>query len=241
MTQPIHRFLCTIAVLLALLTTTAAAAQGPGSELWNDIDDGAMKSVAERHIVPSHYRPLSLDKEMLGQFLYGAPSEGRHELLDGGMVLSLPLPDGSFGRFRVVESPIMEPGLAAKFPRLKTYRGQGIDDPEATLRFDLTPAGFHAMILSPRGDVYIDPYAMGDAEHYISYRSQDLAKAGRSFECGVVGREVVSEATTVRRTGPSQALSGTTLRTYRVAVAATKPSSFGAITNLRIGSPEGTV
>jgi hypothetical protein len=51
-------------------------------------------------------------------------------------VITLPMPDGSFALFRVEESPIMEPDLAATLPNVRTYRAEGIDVPEATARLD---------------------------------------------------------------------------------------------------------
>jgi uncharacterized repeat protein (TIGR01451 family) len=93
------------------------------------------------------------------------------------------MPDGTFARFRVVESPIMEPELAAKFPQLKTYTGQGIDDATATVRFDSTPSGVHGLVISSKGSVFIDPLAPADPELHVSVRREDLAAEFRSFGC----------------------------------------------------------
>ena len=51
----------------------------------------------------------------------------------------------------------MEPALAAQFPEIKTYLGQGIEDPAATVRFDVTPAGLIAAIVTEEG-VHRAPY-----------------------------------------------------------------------------------
>jgi hypothetical protein len=77
-------------------------------------------------------------------------------------IIYLPMPDGTMARFRFEESPVMEAGLAVKYPGLKTYRAQGIDDPTATCRFDWLPTGFHAIVLSASGTALIDPYAQGN-------------------------------------------------------------------------------
>ena len=68
----------------------------------------------------------------------------------------------------------MEPGLAAKHPEIKTYAGRGIDDPSASLRFDISPLGFHASVRGSKGSWYIDPYYHQDQSLYASYYGRDL-------------------------------------------------------------------
>jgi hypothetical protein len=74
-------------------------------------------------------------------------------------VLDLPMPNRKTAKFRVWESGIQEPNLQAKFPEIKPFSAQDIDDPYATIRFDLTYYGFHAQIISAAtGKIYIDSY-----------------------------------------------------------------------------------
>ncbi len=217
--------LCSItaAALLALLVIPSAAlAQAPGEALWSDADDTFLQATTERDIVPRRYRTVALDTAALEQVLAAAPLAGGSDLTKppgtGEVILPLPLPEGGFGSFSVVEAPIMEPALAARFPQIKTYRGQGLDDPAATVRLDLTPAGFHAMILSPAGSVYIDPYGRDESDHYVSYRARDATRSGHSFSCGVRDQAPSGLVESYRA---SKGDSGDTLRTYRAAVAAT--------------------
>ena len=70
----------------------------------------------------------------------------------------------------------MSPELAAEFPTIKTYRGQGIDQPAATIRLDYTEHGFHAQVLSPDGQYYVDPYFHLQTDFYMSYFKQDAIR-----------------------------------------------------------------
>jgi hypothetical protein len=110
----------------------------------------------------------------MAALLATAPNEHSQSARRNPLVLSLPNPLGGFENFAVQESSIMEPGLAAKHPEIKTYKGRGIDDPAATIRFDLTPLGFHASVRSPQGTWYIDPYYHLDDSLYVTYYGRDL-------------------------------------------------------------------
>src|SRR5262245_46522414 len=183
---------------------------------------------------PSHALPLLVNSDEMRSILSAAPTEAAVAAGAQPLVMTLPMPDGQEERFAVVYSSILSPELAAQFPMLSTYRGQGLDDPLATLSMDLTPAGFHAQILSPSGAVYIDPYYIGENQVHISYYKSDLGPPEEFCEDGEDGAAVSDPGAASR--GPnlaggslgdpswgglrSRPASGTQLRTHRQAVAA---------------------
>src|SRR5437868_15546711 len=137
----------------------------PNDRMWKAVPERTLDQSARRVIVPLAYRTMRLDTAALRQALAGAPMEFTRDTTQNPIIY-LPMPDGTMARFRFEESPVMEPGLAAKYPGLKTYRAQGIDDPAATSRFDWLPTGFHAIILAASGTELIDPYAQGNTTGY---------------------------------------------------------------------------
>lgn len=192
--------------------------------LWQDVAEQAVAPSGERLIVPVVYRTVALNMHALIALLNQAPAEGSVHVRQSPVVLTLPLPDRSFGRFRVVESPIMAPELAARYPGIRTFLGQGIDDPTATVRFDVTPRGFHAMVLSSGPTVYIDPYSRGNTRHYISYYKHAVPPddARRFEEIGVVdpNGEMAAEIAALVASNRVTSI-GEQLRTYRLALACT--------------------
>jgi hypothetical protein len=214
-------------LLLLFLFCTAInviQAQVNTENLWNDINESSILGKTSRQIVPSFYRTLGLNVDGAKEALKQAPMEFSEAAKTVKVVFSLPMPDGTFSRFNILESPIMEEGLAVKFPEIKTYLGVGIDDPTATVRFDLTPAGFHAMILSSNGTVFIDPYSKGNISNYISYYKKDFIvdeSRRKDFMCYFdPDADVANEIKRLVATA-SVPQSGTQLRTYRLAVATT--------------------
>jgi len=221
----------------ALLTPTAIAAKSDPA--WRDVNESSIvRSAQARRIVPTTYRTLYLDRASLQTLLAAAPLEAQTALDESTARIALPMPDGSFSEFQFVESPIMEPGLASKFPELKTYLGQGIDDPTASVRFDMTPQGFHAQIISWKGTSYIDPYQLDDDQHHIAYHKADAPRR-EPLRCLVTGEALPADAPDFSKRGVAVKLSsGAQLRSYRLAIAATgEYTSFhGGTVNLAMAA-----
>ena len=205
-----------ITLILFLSFTTSNSQQN----IWTDINENDMIAVGDRYIIPDFYRTVKLNRDDLSQLLNSAPMEFSLEAINRIAIIELPLPDGIFQKFKFWESPTMEPELQAKFPEIRTYTGQGIDDPFATLKFDFTPEGFHAQILSPNGRVFIDPYSMGDINNYISYYTRDYHKVNDDFHCQVLFDEYSVPEPENYSDNPLPP-TGPQLRTYRLANAAT--------------------
>lgn len=173
---------------LTLFSTTATAT--PGASLWNDVVERDIpRNERARDIVPDRYRTVHLNRGSLMSALAKAPPEQSRRPRDSKATLELPMPGGGYETFRIVDSPIMEEGLAAKFPMIRTFLGESVRDPGTTVRFDITPKGFHAQILSAEGTFYIDPFQRDDQDHYISYRKRDH-NHGEELVCGVTGQSV---------------------------------------------------
>ena len=144
---------------------------------WEPINDFSPSDSEATRIYarPTEFLAVSLDTYRLSEKLANAPEEDSMAARNQPLVVDLPHPDGSSVRFGVWQSPIMAPELAAKFPEIQTYAGRGLDDPSAAIRFDITPFGLRAQVLSPNGNFYVDPYSDADTSVHVSYFSHDAA------------------------------------------------------------------
>lgn len=208
-----------ILVLYVLLSNDLQAQ----NNFWQDQPaSGFTRSENQKKLItPVFSRSLKLNTSALLSALATAPREFTEAARTNPLILTLPMPDGSLARFAVAQSPVMEKALQEKFPSIRTYSGQGIDDPTATLRMDWTEFGFHAQVRSAKEEkaFYIDPFVQGETTQYISYHKKDLpAKA--HIEQEVLDQQVQQLGTLAAR-GTAGVCLGDQLRTYRIAVACT--------------------
>jgi len=203
---------------------TSAAQDGAKSDdnLWTfhaQVPAPAKADVKE-WIRPDLASIFTLNEEELHKVLAEAPREGTPKALDP-IIITLPTPHGDFMRFEAIESPIWEPGFEQRMPGVMTYYGQCIDEPSAHVRFDWTPAGFHASVRgSAEGTWFVDPYWQGETTTYSSYHTSDNRRRGAAadFQCLV---EYPNMDTFDAPVLDDKVLNGTVLKTYRLACAAT--------------------
>jgi hypothetical protein len=159
-------------LLFGIFATATASAQ-TGHAYWTDVPEAAitMPESAEREVVPQQYRTLKLDLRGLRKALSTAPQERALKATPARLLLDMPMPDGSVKTFDVWESSVMQPGLAARYPQIRTFAGRSVDG--AIIRFDLGEEGFHGAMRTFDGTYYIDPYASGQDAYYISYDVKD--------------------------------------------------------------------
>jgi hypothetical protein len=141
------------------------------------------KQVRTTSVVPSTAEFFNLDLDAFKKHLDGAPVRGV-QARTADKVVTFPTPDGNLERFTIIEASVFHPKLAAKYPGIKSYAGQGMDDPTATIRFSISDDhGFYGMILSgEKSSIYIDPYSQ-DKKTYTVYSRKDLPSRPSDFQC----------------------------------------------------------
>ena len=226
----LSRILCILFLLLS--ANYYADAQGKtqfagvqnniqSSALWTTVKNQvASASKLQRNTQPAFYKLFNLNLDQLKSTLVGVSLRGASRYPHYAYV-DFPNSDGELEKFKVLESPIMHPDLAAKFPNIKTYVAQGIDDPTAYMRFSITKFGLHCFTLSGTGPAaYIDPYT-NDKKKYIVYDRSSITKNPLNFQC-LMGN--VQPLPSLKTSGPNPnpaAANDQIFRTFRLALSCT--------------------
>ncbi len=166
-------------------------------------------------IQASDYKVFQMDIDAIKAQMTGV---GFRENPSSGFIaqLSFPHPDGSMHNYQARGNQTMDPALAALFPEIKSYDAAGVNN-GAKVKWDITPQGFHAMIMLPNeSTIYIDPLIQGNTDYYIVYHKKDFYST-KQMLCEFSGQSLLEDefGGTIKSFGTCE------LRTYRAAIAAT--------------------
>lgn len=206
-----------ITAIFLLFTTDICYAQPFAGELrWDRWDHTVVPTKGTRTIVPQREAIFYADELVLQTLLFSLPKDRAL-----AQRVSLPTPEGSSRDFFLWEESMMEPGLAEKYPQIKTFSGYQAGKKGVTVKLDYTEFGFHAMVFDDAGVYFIDPYSNLNDGFYSAYYKRDYSRSVGSFmHC-----EVNDDPTLVTELAEQGAVqlrtSGTVLRTFRLALACT--------------------
>ncbi|MBN8642668.1 MAG: proprotein convertase P-domain-containing protein [Flavobacteriales bacterium] len=190
------------------------------NEIWRPTTEEKLSSAIkmERASNPREFKLFSLNLNALKTQLANAPLDSQN--IESTLIVTFPNPKGELIQYRVYEAPVMEAGLAEKFPDIKSYSGRNIKNSAETIRFSVTLFGLHLMSFnSDSGTHYIDTYTK-DLSNYIIYRKQDISPS-RTFTCEVESDETIQRVGDMNSLNPSVMVNDGNFRTYRLAMACT--------------------
>jgi hypothetical protein len=205
-------------VMVVLLFVSTLQAQN--RNFWTPVTESSLnKDLFATRIKPTTYQLFQLNEVSLKTAMATVPSEKNVSAGNSSFILSMPGAQGQLINFKVVEAPVMDPSLAARYPGINSYIGKGIDDASATIRFDVSPQGFHGMILhTGKPTIFIDPIDAA-SRTYIVVSRDEMVNYRTAFQCLT---EAVPDARTM--IGDGAALRNADdgrLRTFRLALCAT--------------------
>ncbi len=183
--------------------------------LWQKQRTNTNTVVKESHLSLKEYHTFSLSSHALKESLSNVIQRSQFSVTSN-TILSFPNAEGKLERFRIKEASVMHPDLQERFPEIRSYVGQGVDDASSILRFSMSPEGFSGMIISPKGNTFIEPISTG-TDNYIVFSRENRINYNDDFECEVseqLNRRVTSDFM-------MKNADDSVLRTFRLAVSAT--------------------
>ncbi|WP_370898361.1 reprolysin-like metallopeptidase [Chryseobacterium gossypii] len=186
--------------------------------LWSKGTGKSYSGIFENKTAIRNPNIYSLDINGLKSILAKAPKR----LLAGEkseVIISFPNADGKMESFKVSESSNFAPELAARYPDIKSYVGEGLNDPNSTVYFSISPLGLSSMeIYGDKSALFIEPYTK-DLSTYVVYKKSDKRDNLNKFECTVVdeAQKGLSNTDITARPNADDAR----LRTFRLALSCT--------------------
>jgi chitodextrinase len=207
-----------ILLSITLLTFTLSFAQ-TNKNLWILTSKSASSKIVENKKTLTNPKLFALDVLQLKESLVAAPKRYASKEKSNTTV-SFPNYEGQLENFSIQETSNMDAALAAKYPEIKSYIGQGIEDPTARVYFSLSPLGLQSMtIYADRSAVFIEPYTT-DLNTYVVYRKTDkTVSLANPFECKVINavQNGLQSTNLTARPNADDAF----LRTFRLALSVT--------------------
>ena len=132
--------------------------------------------------------------------------------------ITIPNPKGVLERFTVWESSNFEPELQAKYPEIRSYEGQGLDDTSAKIYFSVASSGLQTMVFrAGKPSEYIEQNP-DDTSGYVLYTSKNSLSSASKLACSL--KDVYADQKISGKTA-KPAVNNKVFKTLRLAISCT--------------------
>ena len=202
---------------IALIAITSFSFAQTGKTAWKVTAKKTDAVTLENKKTIATPKLFQLDVSQLKENLSNSPKRFASNAVSNTIV-SFPNVTGQLESFRIQESSNMDSELAARYPEIKSYVGQGIENPSSTIYFSLSPLGLQTMVIRANQSAeFIEPYTT-DLSSYVVYRKSDKAASLNKFECKVID---VAQADLGTNLTARPNADDSLLRTFRLAMSVT--------------------
>jgi subtilisin-like proprotein convertase family protein len=176
--------------------------------------------MANQNIKAKNAEYFEVDIDQLKSSIVLAPYREDVSIMNSSFFIQLPNHRGGLETYKVARNKTIHPQLNAQFPDILTFDGVNINNVLEKVKFELTPQGFHAMILNPdHSTIYVDPLNASSPEKVMVYFKKDFY-SDKQMVCEFESpddkfEKLIKSGDAIPEYGTCQ------LRTYRLALAAT--------------------
>lgn len=218
------------------LLVLACSQSYAGDNYWKKFEGKTAPSRNPMTVTTKEYNVFSLDQNAMRSFLFALSTDPNQ-----AQSIQLPTPNKEFKNYHIWKTPVMEPGLAERYPDLQTFTAVSDEDPNITAKVEYTLFGFSAMVYDGRSTYFVDPYNHDADGYYVSYYKKDFLPNVPHGPCLVNESSITTDASNHQEVVGSEdgklgaKTNGNVRHTYRLALSCTGEYAINAV-----GSPTPT-
>jgi len=212
------------------LLVLAASHSYAGGNYWKQFDSKVAPSRNPMSVTTKEYNVFTLDRQAMRNFLSGLSTDANQ-----AQTILLPTPDKQFKSFHIWKTPMMEQGLADRYPDIQTFTAVSDEDPTVTAKLEYTLFGFSAMVYNGSATYFVDPYNHDNDGYYVAYYKKDFYSGLQRGPCLVTEHTTAGDAgTQAETTGDDDnriraKANGNIRHTYRLALSCTGEYAVAAV------------
>lgn len=173
-------YVLSIAIFLFVFSVFAQNSSWKKIESTKDTKIVSKLNLDKNKIHVFELNTISLQKSLSPVFLRSDKSKKQ------SIIINIPGEDGKLESFKIYETPVFSPDLAAKYPDIKSYVGTSINNSGTRLRMSVSPQGVQTMIsYLDKPSVFMQPVSK-NSNQYILYSRKDKNIFVDKFECKTI-------------------------------------------------------